>query len=223
MANSKEAGMLAEQVVQGTVASPTTSATPAGPTDPEERQRLVEAINQVFALFRLNFHNQFYSAYPDAEQLTLIKRLWLEALSDYPPESILRGAKHAIEKSEYLPTLNRMLECCQQGLKEQGLPTTRDAFLEACEKPSPKAEQHWSHAIVYYAGRDSDWFFLANNPERLTWPEFKRHYEGYLLRVNRGEQFALPAQPELPQPEQHPMSAQERQAELAKLRSELGL
>ncbi|MEY3007950.1 MAG: hypothetical protein RI942_2292, partial [Pseudomonadota bacterium] len=30
------------------------------------REDYVEAINQVFALFRLNYHNQYYAAYPDA-------------------------------------------------------------------------------------------------------------------------------------------------------------
>ncbi len=57
----------------------------------------VEALNQVFALFRLNYHNQYYAAFPDAEQLRQIKKLWLESLSDYPVEQILKGAKHAIE------------------------------------------------------------------------------------------------------------------------------
>ena len=72
----------------------------------------------MFALFRLNYHNQYYAAYPDAEQLNQIKKLWLESLQDYPVEQILKGAKHALEHSEYLPTLNRMLECCRQGLAD---------------------------------------------------------------------------------------------------------
>ncbi|NCF19406.1 MAG: hypothetical protein GWP63_14275, partial [Haliea sp.] len=57
----------------------------------------------MFALFRLNYHNQYYAAFPDAEQLKQIKKLWLESLADYPVEQILKGAKHAIEHSEYLP------------------------------------------------------------------------------------------------------------------------
>ena len=131
MPDSRE---LIQQVAREIEASGTTSPTPPGQTEAhrETGTAHVEAINQVFALFRLNYHNQYYAAYPDAEQLSQIKKLWLESLKDYPVEQILRGARHAIAHSEYLPTLNRMLECCQQGLADIGLPTAHDAYLEAC-------------------------------------------------------------------------------------------
>ncbi|HEY6130899.1 MAG TPA: replication protein P, partial [Halioglobus sp.] len=86
----------------------------------------------MFTLFMLNYHNQFHAAYPKDTYLVQVKRLWLEALSDFPIEQILKGARHAIEHSEYLPTLNRMLECCQQGLADLGLPHAHDAYVEAC-------------------------------------------------------------------------------------------
>lgn len=200
-----------------------TSATPAGQIDPELRAKQIEAINQVFALFRLNFHNQFYAAYPDSEQVNLIKRLWLEALGEFSPEVILRGAKYAIEHSEYLPTLKRMIEGCQHCLVDGDLPDARSAFIEACDRPSPKQAQAWSHPIVYFAGRDSDWFFLANNPESLTWPVFKKHYDAYLLRLNRGEQFVIPAQAELPEPTHSAMTLDDRREALHRLREETGL
>mgnify|MGYP001815564927 FL=1 len=98
----------------------------------------------MFALFRLNYHNQYYAAFPDAEQLKQIKKLWLESLADYSVEQILKGARHAIEHSEYLPTLNRMHECCQQGLADIGLRHPHEAYLEACQAPSPKSAQAWS-------------------------------------------------------------------------------
>ena len=96
MPDSKD---LIQQVAQEIEASRTTSPTPPGPTrgarEPDTETR-IEAINQVFALFRLNYHNQYYAAFPDAEQLKQIKKLWLDALSDYPVEQILKGARHAI-------------------------------------------------------------------------------------------------------------------------------
>ena len=145
MPDSRE---LIQRVAQEIAASSKTSPTPHGQTDAGRSvatEAHVEALNQVFALFRLNYHNQYYAAFPDAEQLRQIKKLWLESLSDYPVEQILKGAKHAIENSEYLPTLNRMLECCQQGLAELGLPSPYDAFVEACRAPSPSpAEPAWS-------------------------------------------------------------------------------
>ena len=132
-------------VAQGIEASRTTSPTPPGQSDPGRTvtEAHIEAINQVFALFRLNYHNQYYAAYPDAEQVNQIKKLWLEALLDYPVEQILRGARHAIEHSEYLPTLHRMIESCQDSLTDLGLPAPRQAYLEACNAASPRSAQPW--------------------------------------------------------------------------------
>ena len=222
MPDSRE---LIQQVAQGIEASRTTSPTPPGRTDTprESAAAHVDAINQVFALFRLNYHNQYYAAYPDAEQLNQIKKLWLESLQDDPVEQILKGAKHALEHSEYLPTLNRMLECCRQGLADIGLPAAHDAYLEACNARSPKSAQQWSHPAVYLAGRDSDWFFLANNPERATWPVFRDHYQSYCTAVMRGEELAVPAPEVLEHQAGEPLSADEQVAALKKLRAESGI
>lgn len=203
-----------------------TSPTPPGPTRGEREpatETRIEAINQVFALFRLNYHNQYYSAFPDAEQLKQIKKLWLDALSDYPVEQILKGAKYAIESSEYLPTLNRMLQCCQQGLADLGLPTARDAYVEACRAPAPRSAQAWSHPAVYLAGRDSDWYFLANNTERNSWPVFREHYQAYCARVLRGENLTMPAREKLKHSPSKPLSRESQLAELKKLREGSGL
>ena len=71
MVGKKDAVTLAQAIVQKTEASATISPTPAGPTDtaPQPEPQVVEAINQVFALFRLNYHNQYYAAWSDAEQV----------------------------------------------------------------------------------------------------------------------------------------------------------
>jgi hypothetical protein len=152
-----------------------------------------------------------------------VKKLWLESLSDYPVEQILRGAKHAIENNEYLPTLNRMHECCQQGLAEFGLPSTHDAYVEACQAPSPKSAQNWSHPAVYLAGKSSDWFFLANNVERVSWPVYRDHYQGYCARVIRGEDLNIPAPEAIEQQHSEVLTPDEQLAELHKLRDQTGL
>lgn len=149
--------------------------------------------------------------------------MWLESLSDYPVEHILRGARHAIENSEYLPTLNRMLECCQQGMADLGLPPAHDAYVEACRAASPKSAQAWSHPAVYLAGRDSDWFFLANNTERTSWPVFKAHYDQYCARVLRGETLSVPAPAALEKKPSMPLSREEQLARLQQLRAQTGL
>jgi hypothetical protein len=223
MPDSKD---LIQKVAQGIEASKTTSATPPGRSESARKpvnEAHVDAINQVFALFRLNYHNQYFAAYQDNSQIQQVKKLWLESLIDYPVEQILRGAKYAIENNEYLPTLNRMHECCQQGLTEFGLPNARDAYMEACRAPSPKSAQNWSHAAVYLAGRDSDWFFLANNLERMTWPVFREHYQRYCGRVIRGENLEISAPEALEQQHSEVLEPEEQLAELHKLRNKTSL
>ncbi len=217
---------LIQQVAQEIEASSRTSQTPPGQSEARRHAATpahVEAINQVFALFRLNYHNQYYAAFPDAEQHKQIKKQWLDTLADYPEEQILKGARHAIENSEYLPTLNRMLDCCQRGLEEFGLPAAHDAYVEACQASSPKSAQPWSHPAVYLAGRDSDWFFLANNTEPVAWPVFREHYQAYCAKVLRGESLEVPAPEALESPEARPLDREEQLAELRKLREETGL
>ena len=175
----------------------------------------------MFALFRLNYHNQFYAAWPDKEQLNHVKKLWLEALCGYPDEQVLRGARHAIENSEYLPTLNRMLESCQEALRELGLPDARTAYLEACNAASPRSARTWSHPAVYLAGRDSDWFFLTAEPEAKTWPVFQASYHHYCQRVMAGEQLTIPAPEALPASSGEPSSREDALAEIARIRASL--
>lgn len=216
---------LVEQVAREIAASNKTSETPHGRIDRhrEDSQARIEATNQVFALFRLNYHNQYYAAFPDASQLSQIKKLWLESLSDYSLEQILLGARHAIETSEYLPTLNRMHRCCEDSASAHGLPPAREAYREACNAPSPRRAQAWSHAAVYLAGVDSDWFFLSTHNERETWPVFRDHYRRHCVRVMRGETLEIPAPLALQRDDPHPLAPEEQQAEMDKLRRETGL
>lgn len=216
---------LVEQVARGIAASNRTSATPPGQSDRprEDNTARIEAINQVFALFRLNYHNQYYAAFPDATQLSQIKKLWLESLADYSVEQILLGARHALETSEYLPTLHRMHRCCQDSTSAHGLPPAREAYQEACNAASPRRAQAWSHPAVYLAGADSDWYFLSTRSERETWPVFRDHYQRLCSRVMRGETLEVPAPPALERETPKPLAPEEQQAEMARLRREAGL
>jgi hypothetical protein len=218
MADTKD---LIQQAAREIEASPTTSTTAAGQARKPPTDEQIDTINQVFALFRLNYHNQFYAAYSDSEQLNQVKKLWLEALANYPSEQLLRGAKHAIETSEYLPTLNRMLESCQTALQDLGLPDARSAYLEACRAGSPKSAQAWSHPLVYLAGRDSDWFFLANEPERKTWPVFQQKFREYCARLIAGEQLSIPAPEALPASSGEVSSREDALAEIARIKESL--
>ncbi|WP_413663425.1 replication protein P [Microbulbifer sp. CNSA002] len=194
-------------------------------TGSEQGQELLNekkrAINEVFALFKLNYHNQFSAAFPDTETLHHAKRLWLEALLAFAPQDIMQGAKRAILQSEYLPTVHKMLQLCAAG--ENGLPEARAAYREACNAPSPKTNYNWSHLAIYHAGRESNWFFLANNPESIAYPVFAEHYRKICERVLGGEKLTVPEQLKLEENPGSPLSKEENSKRLSEMRAKLGI
>jgi len=216
---------LINKVAQDLEASATTSPTVAGQARPSPipGDAHIDAINQVFALFRLNYHNQYYAAYPDTQQLNQIKKLWVESLCRFTPEQILLAAKRSIEEFEYLPTLNRMLQFCQPQAEEFGLPDTHAAYMEACQAPGPKSEYAWSHPAVYFAGQESDWFFLSSATEAKAFPIFKRNYEILCKRVMAGEELAMPIPKALPEKPMKILPRDEQLEHLKKLRKETGI
>ncbi len=181
----------------------------------------LDAINQVFAELKLAYHNQFYKAYPNVEELGMAKQLWLHALCDLSPARLRAGVRRAIKNSEYLPSLHTLREFCDPEPHELGLPDARAAYIEACRAPSPKRDAHWSHPIVYRAGHESDWFFLANTPESVAFPVFKRNYELLIERLLNGEQLDVPLPKALPEEIHTPLPRDENKRRLKQLRSEL--
>lgn len=184
---------------------------------------IIDTINQIFSLFSINYHNQYYAAFSEQALEIQAKRLWLDSLKTFPPETLLRASKQAIESSEYLPTLHKMMTLCHDNSTLHGLPDVHSAYLEACRAPSPKAAVNWSHVAVYHAGRASDWFFLANNPERVTYPIFKEQYRLIAERVANGETLAAPEPLAIEQQEEKKLSKEESRKRLAELRASLNL
>ena len=116
-----------------------------------------------------------------------------------------------------------MIEACRHCLSDLGLPSPYEAYREACLAPSPKSGAPWSHAAVYLAGRDSDWFFLANQPENKSWPIYREHYERWVSRAAKGEVLQGHERAPLSPPDDSPLSAEEQSTHLARLRREVGL
>ncbi len=175
--------------------------TPAGPTDSPTAEERVNTINQVFAILRRNYHNQFYKAFPTDQDASVAKRLWHDSLSRFNSETMLKAAKSIIETSEFLPTLATMIKHCEKHLNPD-LPDVHSAYIEACRAPSPKVNYRWSHPAVFHAGQKSDWYFLQNNNESMAFPVFKKHYDEICQQMLQGVHFEAPkklALPEKPQ------------------------
>jgi hypothetical protein len=184
---------------------------------------LIDAINQIFAEFELAYHNQYYKAYGDSDRLILAKKYWLECLAGFQPHQLVAAARRLVRTQEFLPTISAMIKTCEQGIDLFGLPSPRDAYIEACRASAPKAEFHWSHPAVYHAGRAADWFVLASEPEERAFPLFAHYYGQLCERVMRGTNLELPVVPALPATLSRHLSFEERAQQLQRLRAELDL
>lgn len=187
------------------------------------RVAMIDAINQVFTLFRLNYHNQYLKAFGNAAELNEVKRLWLEMLGQFDARTLLSAAKSVIETSEYLPTLRTMIHHCERASSNPGLPDAHSAYLEACRATSPKAAYSWSHPAVYHAGKRSDWYFLQTNSEAVAYPVFREIYEEICLSVRNGAQLEEPMPPALPEKPAEPLDKARNQERLQALRATLKL
>src|SRR5690625_7480579 len=113
MQDSKQ---LIQKVAQEIEASSRTSPTAAGPAEQTRAQPTddhIDSLNEVFTLFRINYHTQYYKAYSDTQVLNQIKKLWLESLTRFEHETIRRGARRVIETSEHIPPTNSRTRDCQ--------------------------------------------------------------------------------------------------------------
>jgi len=180
---------------------------------------LIDAINQVFGLFRANYHNQYYSAFGDKpESVGLAKKLWLSKLENFSTDVICSAAERIITESDYLPTLHKMLNACRAQSLPAGLSNARTAYLEACQKPGPKIDQKWSHPIVYLAGRDTGWHLLANEIESKALPAFSDVFQRYCNRLVDGEKFVIDKIETETLLEERPSSKDFSQKEIKKLK-----
>ncbi|MGK0441117.1 MAG: hypothetical protein ACJA0N_000913 [Pseudohongiellaceae bacterium] len=190
---------------------------------PADKQALTNTINQLFAELELTFHNQFHKAFPTAEKLSYAKKLWFDYLKEYSPDRILLACRKATRESEFLPTVHSLIKHCEINPQELGLPDYYQAYIEACQAPSPKTNFNWSHPAVYWAGKASDWFFLANNIENKALPVFKRHYELLCERIKLGEVLPEPSPLALPNEHTKPLSGEEKRSRIKQLRKEIKL
>lgn|SRR5690606_12779246 len=183
----------------------------------------IDAINQIFTELELAYHNQFRRAFPDATQLGMAKQLWLHSLCDLSPARLRAGVRRALKDSEFLPSLHTLRRYSDPSPQELGLPDAHAAYVEACRAPTPKRGQKWSHVVVYRAGMESDWFFLANTPESIAFPVFKRNYQLLIERLLNGDNLDVPLPKALPEEIGTPLTREENQQRLRQLREQLGI
>jgi hypothetical protein len=176
------------------------------------------AINQIFELFRFNYHNQFLKAFPDLDTLIMAKQLWGRLLTDYVPKVIMASAEQVVKNQKFLPNVHDIIEACQSlSSRYLGLPNPRSAYIEACRAPQPKVNYDWSHTAVYYAGKASDWYFLSTEAEQIAYPVFERNYAILVDRVCSGEVLSIDVPQALPEKSIRPLPVNEQKKHMKEL------
>lgn len=184
----------------------------------------VASINQIFELFRFNYHNQFLKAFPDHDTVIMAKQLWSRLLADYDANTMMKAAEFVVREQKFLPNVHDVLQACEKARHVVlGVPDAHAAYVEACRAPSPKAEYHWTHPAVYYAGRASDWFMLANEPEQKAFPVFERNYSLLMEKIQAGEELNIEIPKAIPEKIEHPLERKEQAQHLKQLMQNSGL
>ena len=148
---------------------------------------------------------------------------WCRYLSDLTVEQIRRGFMNLLqEKSRYLPDAVEFREMCLS-LKSLGLPPARRAYEEACMKPSPKAEQSWSHPAVFHAGKNTGWHELASMPTEQIFPRFEYHYAELCKRILAGEAIDIDVPQAIPAKVPNYCTKEQNVSRMAALREACGL
>lgn len=154
----------------------------------------------------------------------MAKQLWSRLLVDFDANTMMKAAELVVKQQKFLPNVHDVLEACEQAQHiVLGVPDTHAAYVEACRAPSPKAEYNWTHPAVYYAGRASDWFMLANEPEQIAYPVFERNYSLLLDRIRNGEELNIDLPKAIPERIERPLERKEQAQNLRDLMKESGL
>lgn len=190
---------------------------------PASREAWIDTINQVFAELELAYHNQFHKAFAQDGSLALAKKYWLGCLQEYPPEVILRAVRQVVKTQQFLPTVAAVATACENAHELFGLPSVQAAYVEACSKPQPKAQQQWSHPAVFLAGQATGWFELANSTQAEIIEVFTYNYHELCRRLVHGETLDQPVHKALPEQVAAPLSADENSRRLKALREKFDL
>ncbi len=152
----------------------------------------IDAIDNLFLKLELAYHYQFYKVFGSDNKLNEGKKLWANNLKKYDIEVINKASEEIIHSQPYFPTLTDIIKACEESKKNNALPTSEEAFIEALKSYSPRREFPWSHPIVYFAGKKTGWSSLNEKGRKEIFYDFRRNYERLIGLLNKGKKFSIP-------------------------------
>lgn len=174
-------------------------------TDDAQLQVAAGVINKLFAELQACFP-AWRQTFTCKSDIDAAKRSWARGLVEakITTETQLKCGLAKARRSElpFWPSLGQFIAWCQPDPSDHGLPSARQAYMEACRKSHPASDRrNWSHPAVYVAAREVGSFELTTQPSSQSLPLFERAYMIAVRRVMAGEDLnaeipkALPRQP----------------------------
>jgi len=159
----------------------------------EQQNRVL--VNMLFARFKAIYTHKFASAYSNSDEVKLAKREWAIAIKNFKEPLLAFAVERAKETYAWPPTISEFLKLINTAYAAYGLPSPRDAYLEACQCRINPLEYKWTHAAVYYAGAKTGWYNLRGDEEVKTWPVFEKNYDEQIDYIIQGQVLTVPKVP----------------------------
>lgn len=144
-------------------------------------------INGVFSELKNSFPGQFLKYVKEIPGWEDHERKRLYSDDDFrrlTAKQIKTGLTTAC-KGEFLPTIGRLISCCQPDLNELGLPDPEQAWQEACNHSHEVLQHPWSHEAVCLAGRRVGWHAIRSASGDIQVQRLKKIFtDAYQLLVD---------------------------------------
>ncbi|OMH33953.1 replication protein P [Motiliproteus sp. MSK22-1] len=152
----------------------------------------------IFARFMTIYGHKFKSVFENESEIRIAKREWALSLREYSEQELVLAVTRCKEEFVWMPTISEFLSVLKKGLEDFGLPSTLKAYNEACHHADRPRDHTWSHAAVYVAGRETDWYRLRGEEKSQVYPDFEFNYRKICQRVLAGESLEVPLPKGLP-------------------------
>lgn len=152
----------------------------------------------IFARFMTIYGHKFKSAFQSEDEIRIAKREWALSLQGYSEAELVLAVNRCKESYVWMPAIAEFLSLLRRDYESYGLPTTLEAYREACLAADRPRQHAWSHAAVYHAGRATDWFRLRTEEKSQVFRDFEYNYRTLCQRVVNGESLDVPLPLALP-------------------------
>lgn len=143
---------------------------------------------------------------------------WMREFSHLTPEQLATGLRRVNRHTGFFNLPAFIDLCTRVDFQEIGLPSTEQAFQEACKNAHSLANATWSHPAVYHAGADVGWFEMARAAYRgPEWFEFEQAYHQRSKQAQANTLPPIPSVELLPQGIKRKASEETRQEYLKKI------